>query len=585
MNLNTPLEFGGTVYNGNVYVSPKGTITFGQGDYTFWDYPATPSISIASWDYHAFETGTHPWAAQNNLYVRYGSTATSICVDWKVLPWGQSSGAPVYIRMIAEVNPVNYTWTPTYQVSNTAPAGARYGVRYVQNGPVLPLTIQTITTPPPPAPVVPPAIPAPSLNAPTNVTATQLQNGSVELNWDAPTPTNTSVERYAITWSTDNFVTGWSVASTTNSVTIPRESFQTTGGLDKTYQFRIRSDNDTLAVYSSFSETASTVVASPPPTPTIPNGATVYPEGYSFEVVAPEGKRIAEVNGYYGNPDNSNQGQDVSSFLSNLLVGKTSGTVSASNEFFENDPAPGTSKVLILLITYENIPIEPTPTPSPSPTPSPVEPSEPPVPPTTPVEPSPEISPGPLPIAQPEPQPEEQPQVEQSTEELVEPSPEPTTDPSEPTPSIEPEEEPITSAEDLPVDLSPEDLMQVDLEEIDPTELSEAQVDALIEAALATFETAEQGSEEYEQALDALYLAAQADDVVLDESIAAIPLLGDVLGGAVELLNVFGNAGSDMSPQVREESERVIVAAVIVGQIALMATSNATMVVTMNART
>jgi hypothetical protein len=127
--------------------------------------------------------------------------------------------------------------------------------------------------------------------------------------------------------------------------------------------------------------------------------------------------------------------------------------------------------------------------------------------------------------------------------------------------------------------------MQVDLEEIDPTELSEDQVDALIEAALETFETAEQGSEEYEQALDALYLAAQADDVVLDESIAAIPLLGDVLGGAVELLNVFGNAGSDMSPQVREESERVIIAAVIVGQIALMATSNATMVVTMNART
>ena len=48
MNLNTPLEFGGTVYDGNVYVSPKGTVTFGQGDYTFWDYPATPSISIVS---------------------------------------------------------------------------------------------------------------------------------------------------------------------------------------------------------------------------------------------------------------------------------------------------------------------------------------------------------------------------------------------------------------------------------------------------------------------------------------------------------------------------------------------------------
>jgi hypothetical protein len=179
----------------------------------------------------------------------------------------------------------------------------------------------------------------------------------------------------------------------------------------------------------------------------------------------------------------------------------------------------------------------------------------------------------------------EPPQVEQPTEEPVEPSPEPTTDPSEPTPPvIEQEEEPITSVEDLPEEISPEVLMAIAFEEIDPTELSEAQAEALIEAALETFETAEQGSPEYEQALDALFLAAQQDDIVLDESLAAIPLLGDVLGGALDAVNFLGNAGADMSPQVREDSERVVVAAVIVGQIALMATSNATMVVAMNAR-
>ena len=44
--------------------------------------------------------------------------------------WGQSTGEPIYIRMLAEVNPVNYTWTPTYQVSSNAPATARYGARY-----------------------------------------------------------------------------------------------------------------------------------------------------------------------------------------------------------------------------------------------------------------------------------------------------------------------------------------------------------------------------------------------------------------------------------------------------------------------
>jgi hypothetical protein len=187
MSLNTPLEFGGTVYNGNVYVSPKGTLTFGQGDYTFWDYPATPSISIASWDYHAFATGTHPWAGQNDLYVRYGSTSTSICVDWKVLPWGQSSGEPVYIRMLAEVNPENYTWTPTYQVSSNAPAGARYGVRYTQNGPVLPLTIQTITEPPAPNPTIEPS-PSPSPEEPSPSPTPEVTPSPSPTETPSPTP-------------------------------------------------------------------------------------------------------------------------------------------------------------------------------------------------------------------------------------------------------------------------------------------------------------------------------------------------------------------------------------------------------------
>jgi hypothetical protein len=418
MSLNTPLEFGGTVYNGNVYVSPKGTVTFGQGDYTFWDYPATPSISIASWDYHAFATGTHPWAAQNDLYVRYGSTETSICVDWKVLPWGQSSGDPVYIRLIAEVNPENYTWTPTYQVSSTAPAGARYGVRYTQGGEVFPLNIQTITEPPPPAPVVPPA-PEPS-----------------------PEPT-------------------------------PEEP-------------------------------------TPSPTPT--------PEP------SPE------------------------------------------------EPTPSPSP------TPEP---SPEPTPEPSPTPSPVEPVEPVVPPTNPVDPTPEPSLEPEPVVPPEIQPEEPEQAVtpiEEPEESVEPSP-------ELTPSIiEPEEESITSAEELPADLSSEELLNIDLDQIEATDLSEAQVEALVEAALEVFETAEPGSEEYEQALDALFLAAEADDIVLDEALAAIPLLGDALGGATELVNFLGNAGADMSPEVREDSEKVVVTAIVAVQAALSAISISGIATTVNIR-
>ena len=34
----------------------------------------------------------------------------------------------------------------------------------------------------------------------------------------------------------------------------------------------------------------------------------------------------------------------------------------------------------------------------------------------------------------------------------------------------------------------------------------------------------------------------------------------DVAGAAVEVFNALGNAGADMSPQVREQSEKVVIA-------------------------
>ena len=197
MNLNTPLEWGGTVYTNNIYVSPKGTITFGVGDFTFWTFPPSPSISIGSWDYHAFANTPGAqwdpgWGVGKDLYVRYGSTATSICVDWKVMVWGQSSGNPVYIRMLAEVNPVNYTWTPTYQVSSNAPGGARYGARYVQNGQVFPLSVQTITQPPVPSPTPSPtATPTPTITPTPTPEPTPTETSSPSPTPVEPSPTST----------------------------------------------------------------------------------------------------------------------------------------------------------------------------------------------------------------------------------------------------------------------------------------------------------------------------------------------------------------------------------------------------------
>jgi hypothetical protein len=308
--------------------------------------------------------------------------------------------------------------------------------------------------------------------------------------------------------------------------------------------------------------------------PFIPEGATVTNEGSFVEVVAPEGQRIANAVGYYGDPNDSTRGGEVSSILFELLAGETSATVEVSNETFLNDPAPGTPKVLILLIVYEDIPLQPV---------LPVIPEQP-------------VTPEPVPLPEetlePEPEPETVPPTEEPTPEPT-PSEEPVEEPTEvePEPLPEPEQteepgpvEPIVNAEELPEEISSELLMQIDLEEIIATDLTEDQAEALIEAALEVFKTAEQGSEEYVQALEALFVAAQQDDIVLDEALAAIPLLGDVLGGATELINFLGNAGADMSPEVREDSEKVVVTAIVAVQAALSAVSISGIATTVNLR-
>ena len=576
--LSVDVTFDGRTFN-SVYATTNSVITFGAPDGTYWDYPQTPSISLYSFDWVVYPGAR----ADEHLIIR--SSDGGFQVDISARPiWLQNATEPTNIVITAAILSdgtvaMAYTLSGPEYPQNNPRTGVRlndgsvvdfetYGIQETEETPEL------APEPTEEAPFNPPP-PTPSLNAPTGLTATQLQDGTVQLAWDAPIATSTSVERYGVFFSIDNFSTGWAVSSTTNSINISREVFQTTGGLDQTYQFRIRSDNDTEATYSSFSVTASTVVASPPPPAlTVPEGAEVYNEGSFVEIVAPEGKRIANASGYYGDPNNSTRGEDVSSILFELLAGETSVTVEVSNDTFQNDPAGGTPKVLILLIVYEDIPVAPQPSPGEN-AGSESQPS-------IPVAPEPEPSEEPLPEPTIQPQPEE---IEQPDPPATEPEEPSVIEPIEPTPPvIEPEEESITSAEELPEDLSVDQLLEIDLESIVATELSEEQAEALIEAALAIFETAEKGSEEYQQALDALLVAAQQDDIVLGEELLAIPLLGSALEGVVDLVNIFGNAGADMSPQTRETSEEVVIAAVIVGQIALLATSNATMVVTMNAR-
>jgi hypothetical protein len=129
------------------------------------------------------------------------------------------------------------------------------------------------------------------------------------------------------------------------------------------------------------------------------------------------------------------------------------------------------------------------------------------------------------------------------------------------------EPEPEGSPE-LPTDLSADNLMDVDLTTVDPTELTPEQAEQLVAAALETFETAVEGSPEYEQALDALFLAAQQDDIQVDPTLASIPGVGEAAKAVVAIFNLIGNVGADISPEKRKEAQTLVVTTLVVGQIA-----------------
>ena len=214
--------------------------------------------------------------------------------------------------------------------------------------------------------------------------------------------------------------------------------------------------------------------------------------------------------------------------------------------------------------------------------------TEPPVVPPTP-EPTPEptTEPTPEPTIEPTPEPTVEPTPEPTVDPTPEPTAEPTPEPTQPTePPVDPEP-PIDPPVEPEVPVEPVDKINPETEEVieeptteellaeSPQDLTAQEIVQIMSEAYETLNTSEQGSAEYEEALDALFFVAEADDIVLDEELLAIPLVGNIAQGLTDLINFAGNVGSDISPEVRESAKKTIVAAVIVGQIAQISTMSA----------
>ena len=198
----------------------------------------------------------------------------------------------------------------------------------------------------------------------------------------------------------------------------------------------------------------------------------------------------------------------------------------------------------------EPTPVDPTPEPEPvepEPAPSPVEPE--PVP----------VQPEPTPIVIPQPYPEPVmppvyiPEPEIPEEPVLEPEP-------QPLPTPEPELEPVpTEPEPTPEPIQPEPPLEesnTNIIEAEDANLELLDPDTPVELSNGVVVTAE------------VAIAIQ----LLQDPVA---MLQEIFTNPVAALAALGSVGADMTEEAREESEKVIVAAVIAGNIATQAAATA----------
>ncbi len=184
--------------------------------------------------------------------------------------------------------------------------------------------------------------------------------------------------------------------------------------------------------------------------------------------------------------------------------------------------------------------IEPSPEPSVEPSPEPtLEPQPEPTVESAPVVSPPTLTPEPEPAPAPQPEPTiVPPAIEPSPEPTPEPSPEPTVLPTPEVPSATPEPS-VEPTEPTPLPIEPEPTPEPSSEPPTPPVVFEPKPEPTAEPELPA-------------------------------ELAAIPLIGNIAGAVLDGLNALGQVGSDLDPETRKDAQEVVVATVVVGQIASM---------------
>jgi TolA protein len=163
--ITTAVTYDGVEYT-NVYATTNSVITFGRPDGTYWDYPATPSISVASIDWVVYPN------QRNDEHLIINSSDGGFQVDLSARPiWNQTTAVePTNIVVTAAIN-TDGTVAISYVISG--PDWSQYNPRTgarLNDGTVVPLeqaNIEQVEEAPilAPAPVEPTPSPEPSSSA------------------------------------------------------------------------------------------------------------------------------------------------------------------------------------------------------------------------------------------------------------------------------------------------------------------------------------------------------------------------------------------------------------------------------------
>ena len=189
MTLPFSLNLGGTEYN-QIFYSTNATVTFGQPDGTYWDYPQTPSVSIAGRDWVSFGPGA---------YTSYGYNENSFCIEWSVRPFPQSSGPLTQMRLVV-TKFSNGGWHGEIITMTELPPNTRRAIRYQQGQPVVPMEAAfdvnggvPVEVPPAPTPssfTEPPVVPSETPSPTPEPTPEPTPTASPEPQpSESPTPT------------------------------------------------------------------------------------------------------------------------------------------------------------------------------------------------------------------------------------------------------------------------------------------------------------------------------------------------------------------------------------------------------------